>query len=321
MTPPRLDAHQRAADGSLRHLLTLDGLDRSEIDALLDHAQVLREQSHTRIACEPLAGRTVINLFFENSTRTRSSFHLAARRLGADVLDFDIAHSSARKGESLVDTLRNLEAMGADLFVVRHSDSAAVAELAAAAAPGTALLNAGDGRKAHPTQGLLDMLTIRQHKGADFSRLSVAIIGDIAHSRVARSDFHALRILGAGDIRIAAPDALLPAEAWPGVSVHRRIDTALEGADVIMMLRLQRERMEEGLVASLDGYYRDWGLTPERLRLARTDAIVMHPGPMNRGVEIDDSVADGPQSVILAQVSNGVAIRMSALSMLAKRKP
>ena len=320
MTQTPFDSPQLDASGALRHLLTLDGLDRAQLDALLDAAQALRPHSHGRIAAQPLAGRTVVNLFFENSTRTRSSFHLAARRLGADVLDFDIAHSSARKGESLVDTLRNLEAMGADLFVVRHADSAAVAELAAAAAPGTALLNAGDGRNAHPTQGLLDMLTIRQHKGADFSRLTVAIVGDLAHSRVARSDVHALRTLGAGAIRIAAPPSLLPRESWTGVEIHHDMASALDGADVVMTLRLQRERMEEGLVTSLDDYYRDWGLTQARVQLARPDAIIMHPGPMNRGVEIDNAVADGPQSVILAQVGNGVAVRMAVLSAMARRR-
>lgn len=315
MTTTQLDA-----DGHLRHLLTLDGLGRARIEALLDAADALRPHALARVPAQPLAGRTVVNLFFENSTRTRSSFHLAARRLGADVLDFDVGSSSARKGETLVDTLRNLEAMGADLFVVRHSDSADVAALAAAAAPGTALLNAGDGRNAHPTQGLLDLLTIRQHKGRDFSGLTVAIVGDIAHSRVARSDIHGLRALGSGSLRIAAPPRLLPAERWDDVTVCDGIDAAIDGADVIIMLRLQRERMEEGLVSSLEDYYRDWGLTPQRLQRAKPDAIVMHPGPMNRGVEIDDAVADGPQSVILAQVANGVAVRMAALQALAERK-
>ena len=306
-------------DAPLRHLLTLDGLGRARIEALLDAAEALRPHALGRIDAQPLAGRTVVNLFFENSTRTRSSFHLAARRLGADVLDFDVGSSSARKGESLVDTLRNLEAMGADLFVVRHSDSAAVAELAAAAAPGTAILNAGDGRNAHPTQGLLDLLTIRQHKGRDLSRCTVAIVGDIAHSRVARSDIHGLRALGVGTLRIAAPPRLLPDDIGPDVIVCHDLDSAIDAADVIILLRLQRERMDEGLVDSLEDYFRDWGLTPERLRGAKPDAIVMHPGPMNRGVEIDDAVADGPQSVILAQVANGVAVRMAALWGLAKR--
>jgi aspartate carbamoyltransferase catalytic subunit len=207
--------------------------------------------------------------------------------------------------------------MGAGLFVLRHADSGALADLARHAAPGTSVLNAGDGRNAHPTQGLLDMLTIRQHKGEDFSRLTVAIVGDVKHSRVARSDLHALRTLGAGEIRVAAPPSLLPeARELAGTRVCADLDEALRDADVVMMLRLQRERMEEGLVRSLDAYHRDWGLTRTRLAGARRDAIVMHPGPMNRGVEIDDEVADGPQSVILQQVSNGVAVRMAALLAL-----
>jgi aspartate carbamoyltransferase catalytic subunit len=302
----------------LRHLLTLEHLPRATLERLLARAAALRPGALGPGSREALRGRTVVNLFFEPSTRTRSSFHLAALRLGADVLNFDAAHSSARKGESTLDTLRNLEAMGAGLFVVRHPDALAVAELAAQAAPGTALVNAGDGRHAHPTQGLLDMLTIRQHKGEDFSRLVVAIVGDLRHSRVARSDLHALHTLAAGEIRVAGPASLLPdASDLAGTRVCADLDQALHGADVVMMLRLQRERMEEGLVPSLEAYHRDWGLTPSRLARARGDAIVLHPGPMNRGVEIDDAVADGPQSVILQQVSNGVAVRMAVLLELA----
>ncbi len=301
----------------LRHLLGLDQLDRTQLEALLDDAEALRPVALGAGRREALRGRTMVNLFFEPSTRTRNSFQLAATRLGADVLNFDAAHSSTRKGETLLDTLRNLEAMGAGLFVVRHELSGAVAALAADAAPTTSIINAGDGRNAHPTQGLLDMLTIRQHKGRDFSRLTVAIVGDVRHSRVARSDLHALRSLGAGDIRIAAPASLLPdADVLAGTTVCSDLDRALDGADVVMTLRLQRERMEEGLVASLESYQRDWGLTAQRLRRARPDAIVMHPGPMNRGVEIDDAVADGAQSVILQQVSNGVAVRMAVLLAL-----
>jgi aspartate carbamoyltransferase catalytic subunit len=301
-----------------RHLITLQGLPRERLLALLDRAQALHPVALGEGRRDALRGRTVVNLFFEPSTRTRSSFQLAATRLGADVLNFDAAHSSARKGESLVDTLHNLEAMGASLFVVRHGEAEAVEELARRAGGSTSIVNAGAGRRAHPTQGLLDMLTIRQHKGADFSRLRVAIIGDLRHSRVARSDLHALRALGAGEIRIAGPSPLLPdPDECVGVQVHSDVDSAIEGADVLIMLRLQRERMEEGLVPSLEAYHRDWGLTPERLARARADAIVLHPGPMNRGVEIDDAVADGPRSVILAQVSNGVAVRMAVLLDLA----
>jgi aspartate carbamoyltransferase catalytic subunit len=261
-----------------------------------------------------LAGRAVCTLFFEPSTRTRSSFQLAATRLGADVLNFDIAHSSSRKGETALDTMRNLEAMGVDCFVVRHSDNGMVARLAAAARPGTTFVNAGDGQSSHPTQGLLDMLTLRAHKGADFSALRVLIVGDVRHSRVARSDLQALRALGAGEIRVCAPAPLLPGESeLQGCRVFESFDAAVEGVDAVLMLRLQRERMEEGLVPSLEQYFADYGLDARRLARAAPDAIVMHPGPMNRGVEIDDDVADGPQSVILDQVANGVAVRMAVL--------
>ena len=303
----------------LRHLLTLEHLPRATIEALLERADALRPQAlHGPFAAQPLAGRTFVNLFFEPSTRTRCSFELAAGRLGARVVNFDMASSSARKGETLVDTLHTLEAMGATLFAVRHSVDGAVGALAEACAVGTALVNAGDGRHAHPTQGLLDMLTIRQHKGSDFSRLRIALVGDIRHSRVARSDLHGLRTLGAGEIRVAAPPALLPDGAeLHGCRVCATLDEALADADVVMTLRLQRERMDEGLVASLEAYFRDWGIGQERLALAAPDAIVMHPGPMNRGVEIADAVADGAQSVIRAQVSNGVAVRMAVLEMLA----
>jgi aspartate carbamoyltransferase catalytic subunit len=306
----------------MRHLLTLEDLPRDEIASLLDAAQALRPRALRRSAHRPLRGLTVANLFFEPSTRTRASFQLAAERLGADVLNFETESSSTRKGETLVDTLRNLEAMGASLFVVRHTHSSVPASLAAAAAPGSRVISAGDGRHSHPTQGLLDMLTIRQRKGEDFSRLVVTIVGDIRHSRVARSDAQALRTLGVRDLRLAAPETLLPDRDDPNFASARVADTldaALDGCDVVMMLRLQRERMDEGLVASLEEYYRDWGLSPERLALARPDAIVLHPGPMNRGVEIADAVADGPQSVILEQVSNGVAVRMAVLERLALR--
>lgn len=305
----------------MRHLLSLDDLPQSTLIGLLDAAQSLRPAALRRSAHRPLRGHTVANLFFEPSTRTRASFQLAAERLGADVLNFEADSSSTRKGETLTDTLRNLEAMGASLFVVRHTHSSVPASLAAACAEGSSVISAGDGRQSHPTQGLLDMLTIRQRKGEDFSRLTVAIVGDIRHSRVARSDAQALRTLGVGELRLAAPVTLLPERDDPsfaGATVADSLDQALEGCDVVMMLRLQRERMDEGLVASLEEYYRDWGLSPERLALARPDAIVLHPGPMNRGVEIADAVADGPQSVILEQVSNGVAVRMAVLEHLAR---
>lgn len=304
--------------GRLRHLLTLDGLPRAVLEHLLDRAQQLHADAHGGVALRgTLAGKAVCNLFFEPSTRTRSSFQLAAMRLGADTLNFDASSSSTKKGETAIDTLKNLEAMGVHGFVVRHPQDGAVAALAAAAGAGTALINAGDGRRAHPTQGLLDMLTLRQARGPDFSRLKVLIVGDVRHSRVARSALQALRTLGTGEIRVCGPQALLPDDATlDGCTVTQDFDSALAGVDAVMMLRLQRERMEQGLVSSLDDYHRDFGLTVTRLRRAAPGAVVLHPGPMNRGVEIDDDVADGPQSLILQQVGNGVAVRMAVLEAL-----
>ncbi len=304
--------------GRLRHLLTLQGLPRETLVALLDRAQAKIDGIDDRAA---LQGQAVCTLFFEPSTRTRLSFQRAAQRLGADVLGFDASTSSTTKGETPLDTLKNIEAMGVRGFVVRHSGDGAVAELAAAAGDGTALVNAGDGRSAHPTQGLLDMLTLRQAKGHDFSRMKVLIVGDVKHSRVARSDLQALRTLGAGEIRVCGPASLLPNDATlQGCTVTQDFDAALEGVDAVMMLRLQRERMAEGLVDSLEDYHRDYGLTTQRLRRAAPDAVVLHPGPMNRGVEIDDDVADGPQSLILRQVANGVAVRMAVLETLLGRR-
>ncbi|KRD72774.1 aspartate carbamoyltransferase catalytic subunit [Lysobacter sp. Root983] len=299
-----------------RHLLTLDGISHEALTALLIRAQAFAEGHYDRRALDGLA---VCTLFFEPSTRTRMSFQLAAQRLGAHTINFDASTSSTRKGETALDTLKNLEAMGVRGFVIRHHEDGAVAALAEHANPGTSLINAGDGRSAHPTQGLLDMLTLRQAKGTDFSGLRVLIVGDLRHSRVARSDLHALRALGTGEIRVCGPAALLPdAATLQGCTVSHDLDAALEGVDAVMMLRLQRERMEEGLVASLDDYHRDYGLTAARLQRAAADAIVMHPGPINRGVEITDEVADGPQSLILTQVANGVAARMAVLEALLK---
>jgi aspartate carbamoyltransferase catalytic subunit len=312
-------ADTSSPNAELEHLLTLAEMPRSQMIALLDRAQHF---SAGRDARQALAGIAVCTLFFEPSTRTRMSFQLAAQRLGADVLNFDVSTSSARKGETARDTMKNLEAMGVRGFIVRHYDDGAVAALAESANPGTALINAGDGRSAHPTQGLLDMLTLRQAKGADFSGLKVLIIGDVKHSRVARSDLHALRILGHGEgssieIRVCGPHSLLPQDATlDGCIVSQDLDAALEGVDAVMMLRLQRERMDEGLVASLDDYHRDYGLDARRLKRAAADAVVLHPGPINRGIEITDEVADGPQSLILKQVANGVAARMAVLEAL-----
>ena len=310
---PQLDT-----DGRLRHLISLDGLSGGQIDALLQRAQALAADARGGVALrQALAGKAVCTLFFEPSTRTRSSFSLAAQRLGADLLNFDASTASTTKGETDLDTLKTLEAMGVHGFVVRHKRDGAVDELAQAAAPGTVLLNAGDGRSNHPTQGLLDMLTLRQAKGEDFSRLKVVIVGDVKHSRVARSDLHALRALGCGEIRVCGPASLLPDDGTlDGCIVGDDFDAMLDGVDAAMMLRLQRERMAEGLVDSLEDYHRDFGLDSERLRRAAPDAIVMHPGPMNRGVEITDAVADGPQSRVLQQVANGVAVRMAVLEAL-----
>ena len=310
---PQLDS-----DGRLRHLLTLEGLPRETLCRLIDRAGQIRDAALGRTPRRTvLDGTTVCTLFFEPSTRTRSSFHIAAQRLGADVLNFDASTSSTRKGETARDTLRNLEAMGVRGFIVRHADDGAVAALAAEAGEGTALINAGDGRSAHPTQGLLDVLTLRQAKGPDFSKMKVLIVGDVKHSRVARSDLHALRTLGAGEIRVCGPQSLLPDDGTlAGCEVGQDFDAMLEGVDAVMMLRLQRERMEEGLVASLEDYHRDYGLTATRLTRAAKDAVVLHPGPINRGVEITDEVADGPQSLVLRQVSNGVAVRMAVLETL-----
>ena len=298
----------------MKHLLTLDNLPRADFEAILDRAQAFADGAEARDA---LAGIAVCTLFFEPSTRTRLSFQLAAQRLGAHVLNFDASTSSTTKGETDLDTFRTIEAMGVRGFVIRHKVDGAVEALANAAKPGVALLNAGDGRSAHPTQGLLDMLTLRQAKGRDFSKLKVLIVGDVTHSRVARSDLHALRVLGAGEVRVCGPASLLPGDATlAGCTVTQDLDAALGGVDAVMMLRVQRERMVEGLVESLDDYHRDFGLTTERLRRAAPDAVVMHPGPMNRGVEITDEVADGAQSLILRQVANGVAARMAVLEAL-----
>ncbi len=314
---------QTDSDGVLHHLLTLDGVSHATIVRLLDRAQQFVDGKE---APRALAGTAVCTLFFEPSTRTRLSFQRAAQRLGADVLNFDAATSSTTKGETARDTLKNIEAMGVRGFVIRHSQDGVLNELARHVHPDTRIVNAGDGRSAHPTQGLLDMLTLRQAKGDDFSRLKVAIVGDVLHSRVARSDLHALRTLGAGDgrsieIRVCGPASLLPPVDDSGGMLHgctvtHDFDEAIEGVDVLMMLRLQRERMEQGLVSSLDDYHRDYGLTEVRLGRAAPDAVVMHPGPINRGVEIDDTVADGPQSLILQQVANGVAVRMAVLEAL-----
>ena len=263
-----------------------------------------------------LRGKTVANLFFEPSTRTRSTFELAAQRLSADILNLDVGTSATIKGESLLDTLQNLEAMQIDMFVVRHQDSGSAHFFAQHVRPGVSVLNAGDGRHAHPTQAMLDMFTIRRFK-SDFSRLRVAIVGDILHSRVARSQIYALNILNTAEVRVIAPRTLLPVDAESlGVQVYHNLEQGLEDVDVVIMLRLQKERMQGALLPSEKEYFRFYGLSSERLRRAKPDAIVMHPGPANRGIEIESSVMDGSQSVILKQVTFGISVRMAVMSMI-----
>ena len=309
-------------NGELQHLLTIDGLPKSIVNHILDTASSFVSIGDRELKKVPLMrGKSVFNLFFENSTRTRTTFEIASKRLSADVINLNIAASSASKGESLLDTIDNLAAMHADMFVVRHATSGApfliAKHLNDTKQHHVHVVNAGDGRHAHPTQGLLDMYTIRHYK-KDFHNLTVAIVGDVLHSRVARSDIHALTILGVPEVRVIAPRTLLPGGLEQmGVRIFTDMNEGLKGVDVIIMLRLQNERMGGALLPSAQEYFKNYGLTPERLALAKPDAIVMHPGPMNRGVEIDSAVADGPQSVILSQVTFGIAVRMAVMSIVA----
>lgn len=307
---------QLNAQNRLRHFLTTEGLSREQLTEILDTAEGFIDPVSGVIRNSPLlAGRTVMNLFFEASTRTRTTFEVAAKRLGADVLNIDISKSSTSKGETLRDMLWNLEAMTADIFVVRHGDSGAPHFIASQVTSKVAVINAGDGRHAHPTQAMLDMLTIRRHAGA-FENLTVAIIGDIRHSRVARSEIHALQTLGAKEIRVIAPRTLLPRDFDNlGIKVFERMEEGLADVDVAIALRIQNERMESALLPGADEFYTLYGLTREKLKYAKPTAIVMHPGPINRGVEIESEVADGPQSVILKQVNYGIAVRMAVLSL------
>jgi aspartate carbamoyltransferase catalytic subunit len=310
---PQLNKH-----GELVHLLSIEGLPQPVIHQILDTAGTFLSVNDREVKKVPLLrGKSVFNLFFENSTRTRTTFEIAAKRLSADVLNLDIARSSTTKGETLLDTVANLSAMHADMFVVRHSESGAPYLIAQHCAPHVHVVNAGDGRHAHPTQGLLDMYTIRHYK-KDFRNLTVAIVGDIVHSRVARSDIHALNILGVPEIRAVGPKTLVPGDLKDmGVRVCHSLEEGIKDADVIIMLRLQNERMSGAMLPSAGEFFKNFGLTPEKLQLARPDAIVMHPGPINRGVEIASDVADGAQSVILPQVTFGIAVRMAVMSILA----
>ena len=304
-------------NNKMRHFLSIEGLSREHLIRILDTAESFLNLSDRSVKKVPaLRGKAIANLFFENSTRTRTTFELAAKRLSADVLNLNISTSATAKGESLLDTLRNLEAMHVDMFVIRHADSGAAHFFARHARPGVSIINAGDGQHAHPTQAMLDMFTIRQHKG-DFTPLKVAIIGDILHSRVARSQILALNTLGVSEVRVVGPKTLLPTDTRESLGVHvfNDIEEGIAGVDVIIMLRLQKERMTGALLPSEHEFFQRYGLTESRLGLAAPDAIVMHPGPINRGVEMETVVADGSQSVILHQVSYGIAIRMAILSM------
>ena len=307
---------QLTPGGTLKHFLTIEGLTRELLTTILDTAESFARVKDQPIKKVPLLrGKTIVNLFFEASTRTRSTFELAAKRLSADILNINIDTAATVKGESLLDTLRNLEAMHTDMFVVRHPHSGAAQFIAAQVAPHISVINAGDGRHAHPTQAMLDMYTIRHYK-RDFEPLCVAIIGDILHSRVARSQIQALNALGTGEVRVIGPQTLLPAAVEElGVEVFHDMQRGLRDVDILITLRLQRERMEGAVLPSEHEYFHLYGLTPERVALAKPDAIVMHPGPINRGVEMDSLVADGTQSVILRQVTFGIAVRMAIMSM------
>ena len=309
---------QLNANGELIHLLSIEGLPPAVLHHILDTAGTFLSVNDREVKKVPLLrGKSVFNLFFENSTRTRTTFEIAAKRLSADVINLDIARSSAAKGESLLDTIANLSAMHADMFVVRHSESGAPYLIAQHCAPHVHVVNAGDGRHAHPTQGLLDMYTIRHFK-RDFRQLTVAIVGDIVNSRVARSDIHALTTLGVPEIRAVGPKTLVPGDlAEMGVRVCHDMAEGVRGADIIIMLRLQNERMNGAVLPSAAEFSMNYGLTADKLALAKPDAIVMHPGPINRGVEIDSAVADGAQSVILPQVTFGIAVRMAVMSIIA----
>ncbi|MCK5697980.1 MAG: aspartate carbamoyltransferase catalytic subunit [Gammaproteobacteria bacterium] len=307
--------------GNLKHFLSIEGFKRQHLMNILDAAEPFANVHAQAVKKVPiLRGKTIVNLFFEASTRTRTTFELAAKRLSADVLNININASATTKGESLLDMLHNLEAMHCDMFIVRHNQSGAAHFIAQHVSPNISVINAGDGCHSHPSQAMLDMFTIRKHK-THFADLIVVIVGDILHSRVARSQIHALNTLGVTEVRVVGPKTLIPYEIESlGVHVYHDMEKALIGSDVIIMLRLQKERMQGALLPSANEYYHQYGLTEQKLSYAKPDAIVMHPGPINRGVEIASSIADGPQSVILEQVSNGIAIRMAVMTQTLGRK-
>ena len=316
---------QLTSDGQLQHLLSIAGLSRETLTHILDTAESFLSLNDRDVKKVPLLrGKSVFNIFFENSTRTRTTFEIAAKRLSADVINLNVEASSTSKGETLIDTMDNLAAMHADMFVVRHNQSGApylMAEhLNKIGRKDISIINAGDGRHSHPTQGLLDMYTIRHYK-KDFTQLRVAIVGDILHSRVARSNIHALTTLGVPEVRVIGPQTLLPSGLREmGAHIYHDMNEGLRDVDVVIMLRLQRERMTGALLPSEAEYFKHYGLSQDKLKLARPDCIVMHPGPINRGVEIASDVADGPQAVILPQVSFGIAVRMAVMAILAGGK-
>jgi aspartate carbamoyltransferase catalytic subunit len=314
------EVSQLDSAGRLRHLLSLNGLERRHVESIIDQAHRYLTPIGTPPARDTiLEGCTVVNLFFEPSTRTRASFELAARRLNADVLSLDVNMSSRAKGESVIDTIYTLEAMQADIFVVRDASTGVPASIASHVEPHISVLNAGESNVSHPTQGLLDLMTIMLRKG-DPSNLTVAIVGDIRHSRVARSAFEALTHFAVRDLRLVGPESLLPDDdLFTGAARETDLERGLDGADVVMALRLQKERFAQmSDIPDPQEYFRRYGLTEERLAVARDDAIVMHPGPMNRGVEIDNETADGPRSVIRQQVTCGTAVRMAVLAQVSE---
>jgi aspartate carbamoyltransferase catalytic subunit len=306
---------QLNSDGRLIHLLGLEGLPKNQIEKILSVADDLLDQKFKLQKSKILRDMSVANLFFEPSTRTRNTFEIAAKRTSAKTINVDLANSATKKNETLMDTMHTLKAMQIDMFVIRHQQNG-LPHRVAENLEGVSIINAGDGINAHPTQALLDMLTIRQHKKS-FDSLSVAIVGDIRHSRVARSDIQAMKTLGTTDIRLIAPDTLHYKEETPGLERFDNLEEGIEGADVIMSLRLQKERMIAADIPDEQTYFEAFGITTQNLKLAKPDAIVMHPGPVNRGIELSSEVADGPQSVILQQVTNGIAVRMAVMEILA----
>ena len=312
---------QQNKNNKLQHLLSIKGLDKKIIEKIFNDADKFLEKKDIKLDnYTSLNGKTVCNLFFENSTRTQTTFEIAAKRLSANVINLDIATSSQSKGESILDLINNLIAMSVDIFVIRHSEPGIPELIAKNIKSNAHIINAGDGNREHPTQGLLDAFTIREFK-KDFSNLKVAIVGDIEHSRVAKSEISILSTLGAKEIRVIGPKALMPSNIEDlNVNVFHTMEEGLRDVDVIMMLRIQKERMSNKTVPSESEYFKSFGLTQKRLKIAKDDALVLHPGPINRGVEIESEVADGKQSVILNQVKYGIAIRMAIMVMMIGKK-